>query len=101
MHESIRTFTRKGICGDEANLVHDREEQIRWVEAEMRDYGYAPVLDMDPQFNRWYDEEQDRFEFKLTMYGTYVGKEAAWQVAGLMHGVKIMKSIVPSKLKQS
>jgi hypothetical protein len=48
----------------------------------MRDKGYIPVLDIQPQFNVKYNEEKDYYSFNLVMYGMYLGKSKATKYEG-------------------
>lgn len=101
MHERIRPFTMVGIINDEVDMVGNKENMIHWQESYMRDEGYVPVLDMDPQYHHQYDAGNEEFNFTLTVYGAYVGEEEAWQVSGVMSGKKIMKSSPNPKSKES
>ena len=78
MHEQIEKFTLEGIVGDDADIQLNKEELIHWLESDMRDEGYAPVLDIDPQYSHQYDSENNFFRFTLTLYGAYIGEEEAW-----------------------
>ena len=37
--------------------------------------GYAPRLDIDPNFTIYYNQDKDYFEFILSVYGTYIGRK--------------------------
>lgn len=100
MHDDIKTFTTEGIVADEADILENRTTLVEWTEGQMRDDGYAPVLDLDPQYTIEYVPEQEHFKFTLSVYGTFVGEEQAWLVAGMMHGKRIMRSIPQAKLKE-
>lgn len=51
----------------------------------MKDDGYVPLIDLDPVFKTNY-LGGDKYEFTLTMYAVFVGKETAWQFAGSLDG---------------
>lgn len=61
----------------------------------MKDDGYVPLIDLDPVFKTNY-LGGDRYEFSLTMHGVYVGKETAWQSAGMLHG-RLLPNIQKNK----
>ena len=96
MHENIKKFSLSGEMNDE-NVEQEKERIIRNLETQMRDNGVVPVLDMDPHFSWKYVPEQNKYTFELSIYGTKVGKEAAWQISGIMNGKPIMKSTVQIK----
>lgn len=96
MHEDIKTYTLDGEV-DDKNLVETRERLILFMENMMREHGAVPVLDMDPQFTLDFKPDKELYEFKLTLYGVYVGKDEAWQIAGLMNGKAITKHIQKPK----
>lgn len=85
MHDDIKAFTVEGVINAD-KFIQTRDRLIHNIETDMREDGYAPVLDLTPQFTREYDAEHEVFNFKLTIYGVYVGKETAWQTAGLTNG---------------
>ena len=97
MHEDIKRFPLEGAITDALNVVEHKERLISFIEGAMRDEGYVPLLDMEPHFNQRFDVEGEHFEFKLSVYGVFVGKEESWGIAGVMSGNKIPKYIAPSK----
>ena len=96
MHDNIKKFYLDGLVADE-NLVQSREELERNLEDQMRDAGYVPVLDMDPQFTLDYIPADENFKFNLTIYGVKVGRQQSWSIAGIMNGKVIQRSTVPTK----
>lgn len=96
MHDDIKKFFLSGDISS-ANVVQTKERLIQAQEAIMRDEGYVPDLDKEPQFTRNYVEETNRFTFALTVYGIYVGKDKAWATGGIMGGKTILKSIPATK----
>lgn len=85
MHKEIKNFHLSGEIGTD-NFMQTRERLIQEVEEDMRDEGYVPLLDLEPQFSRDYNEGTQTFDFQLTVYGVYVGEEQAWEIAGLSNG---------------
>lgn len=90
MHDDIKKFLLHGEMSD-SNVVQTKERLVEAVEADMRDQGFAPVLDMEPQFTMDYVEHRGKFNFSLTVYGSYVGRDDSWHTAGVMAGKKIPK----------
>jgi hypothetical protein len=95
MHDQIRNWELKGEIGD-TNLVETKERMIHHLESLMRDYGYVPSIDNDPHFTRTY-RDNGIFDFALTVYGVYVGKEEAWNVSGVAGGKTIAKHTARTK----
>ena len=100
MHDDIKRFPLDGEIGD-ANVVEEKARLVAFVESQMRDDGYIPALDMEPQFTRSYKPDTETYAFVLSVYGIYVGKAKAWDVAGMMGGKIITKYIPPVRSKQS
>lgn len=92
MHDDIEKFTLDGEVADN-NLVEHKERLIMSLETVIRDKGFVPVLDIDPQFSLDYIPQESKYNFKLTIYGVEV-KENAWQIAGLMNG-KVITRYIP------
>lgn len=88
MHDEIKRFSLDGQIS-EANVVQTKERMINMVEGMMREYGFVPALDMEPQFTLSYDAEEERFDFSLSVYGIRIEESQVWQVAGIMGGKRI------------
>lgn len=91
MHDDIEKFSLDGEIAD-SNIVATKENLVKTLEDNMRDLGYVPCLDLEPQFTLDYRPESENYEFELTVYGIHVGKELSWSTAGMMSGKAIMKS---------
>jgi hypothetical protein len=74
-HKSIKRFSLDGIIRDDASIGRLRQEYIRLLKIEMKLNGYAPRLDIDPNFTIYYNHDKDYFEFILSVYGTYIGRK--------------------------
>lgn len=59
-----------------------REDYERLLVQDMRDRGYVPVLDLEPQFSIKYNELKDNYSFFLELFGVYVGKKKAKEIEG-------------------
>lgn len=68
MHDDIRAFRLEGEISDD-NLVETKERLIRFVEVQMYDEGYAPVLDLGEHFTLDYQPDTETYQFRLTVYG--------------------------------
>jgi hypothetical protein len=80
-HKSIKTFTVEGIIKDDAAIGRLRLELKRLQILQMRELGYVQRLDIDPNFTIQYNSSKEYFEFKLSIYGTYIGrKKSKWAV---------------------
>jgi len=90
MHDEIRKFYLEGEMA-ETKIVETRERIVMHLENMMRDYGFVPSIDNEPQFTLDYNPEAESFSFKLTVYGVKVDKEKAWQVSGMTSGKEIPK----------
>jgi hypothetical protein len=82
-HRSIKKFGFDGVIHDEASILRLKEEYVRLLNTEMRLSGYAPRLDIASNFTIKYNEKAQIFEFKLTTYGTYVGKKKSQCILGI------------------
>jgi hypothetical protein len=100
MHDEIIKYTIEGELLD-SKMSQIKDSLIGFLETRMREEGIVPSLDLDPQFTLDFDPDRDVFKFVLTVYGVYLGGERAWQEAGVMNGMTITRSILPSKLKES
>lgn len=96
MHDDIKRFGLTGTITSD-RFVSARDALVREVEDSMRDEGFVPVLDLIPQFTRSYEPETETFSFEISVYGTYVGEEESWQVAGTMNGIPVAKYTHPQK----
>lgn len=100
MHDDIKRFPLDGTLEDR-NIVSAKERLVRFQETAMRDDGFVPVLDLHPHFTLDYDPAAESYQFTLSVWGSYVGEDKSWLVDGMMDGKTIMKSILPTKSKES
>jgi hypothetical protein len=92
-------FGFDGFIHDEAAILRLREEYVRLLNTEMRLSGYVPRLDINPNFTISYNETKEIFEFKITSYGTYVGKKKSKCILGIDGTVAV--PILKNKSKES
>ena len=81
IHKSIKRFYLEGQIYDDALIPRLQNEYINILNTQMKLQGYAPRLDIDPQFTIEYNGKS--YEFKLSVYGTFVGKRNAQWMEGL------------------
>lgn len=81
IHKNIRRFYLDGQIYDDSFIPRLREEYIRILQTQMRLQGYAPRLDIDPDFTIEYTGKS--YHFKLSTYGTFVGKRNAECITGI------------------
>lgn len=81
IHKNIRRFCIDGNIYDDSLIPRLREEYIRILHTQMRLQGYAPRLDIDPDFTIQYTGKS--YEFKLSVFGTFVGKRNAECLTGI------------------
>lgn len=96
MHDEIKRFSLEGEIGDN-NMVEAKERLITFLEAQLRDAGHVPALDLEPQFTLDYDRNTEKYNFELSIYGIHVGKEQACSTAGVMNGKTITRYIPQTK----
>lgn len=89
MHDKIEPFHLSGEIMESA-LLKEQERIVEFLEGSMRDDGYIPVLDIDPQWSLEYEVDKGIYKFDLTIYG--VKEENAWDYAGTMNGKLIPRT---------
>ncbi len=82
-HKSIKRFSMDGSIHDDSAIWRLRTEYEKLIRTEMKIAGYGVRLDIDPDFTIKYNSTQEIFEFKISLYGTYVGKKKAEWIVGI------------------
>lgn len=82
-HKPIKRFGIAGIIKDDSSIVRLRSEYSRLLDAEMRTAGYVPRLDLSEDFTIIFNHKKEYFEFKLSIYGIYVGKKKSEWILGI------------------
>lgn len=75
IHKSVKRFHLDGQIYDDALIPRLQLEYINILKTQMRLSGYAPRVDIDPQFTIEYTGKS--YNFILSVYGTFVGKKNA------------------------
>lgn len=82
LKRNIKSFLISGVIKDDSKILKAREDYERLLVQDMRDRGYVPVLDLEPQFSIKYNHSKDNYSFFLEMFGVYIGKRKAQDVEG-------------------
>jgi hypothetical protein len=82
LKRTIRAFLIGGVIKDDSSIGKSRLMYERILLQDMRDRGYVPVLDLEPQFSIKYNEAKNTYSFNLEMFGVYVGKKKAQEIEG-------------------
>jgi len=89
MNRKIKQFGFDGVIADDSVLPRMRLQYEKMIEDSMRDSGYVPVRDLDPIFIIKYNEENNSYQFSISIHGIYVGKKKAQQYDGYV-GQRLM-----------
>jgi hypothetical protein len=82
-HKPIKKFSISGNIHDDSALVRLRTEYYNLLKSEMVLSGYVPRLDIEQDFTIEYNQENQYFEFELSMYGVFVGKRRSEWITGI------------------
>lgn len=82
-HRAIKRFGLDGIIADDSAIYRLQQDYIRLLVSQMRLSGYAPRFDINPNFTLQYNEKKNYFEFKLSIYGIYIGRKKAEWILGI------------------
>ena len=100
IHDEIQRFNLNGKIADK-DVTQTRERLVDFVESMMRDRGFVPALDIEPQFTMDFDESTGEFKFALSVYGVAIDKDKTWNVGGILSGKEIPKYTPKSRSPQS
>ena len=100
MHDEIIRYELEGEVAD-SELVETKERLTRFLEMRMRDSGAVPSLDINPQWSLNYKPETETYDFKISVYGVYVGEGETKSVAGVSDGMRMKNTTPKSKSSQS
>lgn len=72
MHKPIKMFSHEGLIKDDKDFIRIKSEFERLIVDQMREQGCLPIHDLGTQWStKWLD---DKYSFKITIYGWYAGK---------------------------
>jgi hypothetical protein len=81
LHKRIKRFELSGQILDDTFIPRMRSEYIRLLSESMKETGYVPRFDIDPDWTLSYTGNY--YEFRLSVYGSYIGKRNAECIDGL------------------
>jgi hypothetical protein len=79
-HKNIKRFQIRVEFLDDSDMIRIKKQYEDLLVSQMKDSGYARVLDIDPAFSVEFDGQT--WKFLMTLHGVYVGKKKAWQLEG-------------------
>ena len=94
-HKPIKKFSLDGEIYDESSIPRLKEQYIFMVITGMKHQGYVPRYDIDPDFTVSYNGKT--FNFKLSVYGVFVGRRKAECLAGIDKNTEVMMTTHQSK----
>ena len=97
-HKRIKRFQVYVEFRDDSDMIRVKHQYESMLSHQMRDNGYAKVLDIDPAFSVEFDGQT--WKFLMTLHGVYVGKKKAWEVEGISQGKLIPRTTQRDRLKQ-
>lgn len=77
MRDGVEIYEIQGKAMDNAWLAKNRILLEEHAIDEMRQHGLVPVMDISPGLTSSFNEEEEIFEFKITMYGYDMGEQAS------------------------
>jgi hypothetical protein len=88
-HKPIKKFSLEGSIYDDSAILKLKGEYLSLLMTEMKISGYVARLDIAPDFTMEYNEKSETFNFKLSVYGIYVGKRKSEWIFGV-EGQKVI-----------
>lgn len=80
----IRDFILEGEAVDGEAILRIRKELEERLVEDMRGKGYVPIIDLLPQLYWDYNKENEKFDFQIVIFGSYVGKTNSSKILGLL-----------------
>ncbi len=90
----------EGTLYDEAHTDRLKREYLALLVLQMKSEGYVVRADIDPDWTMDYVGQSKGFKFKLSVYGTYIGKKKA-QTVDRLYGYKPQYSQQANKKNKS
>jgi hypothetical protein len=96
--KEIKNFSVEGIIvASDKYLPRTRDNYVRLLITDMRDEGYVPVLDLDPNITVDFVPDTGVFLMSVVVYGVKVGIEKSWEYEGMTANKLIPKSTPKNK----
>ena len=86
----IKNYYTEGEAVDQDWIVAHREEIEFYMRQDMRDHGWAPVMDSSSTLQWEWDHERGLVKFKMGIKGAYIGKKAK-KMLGIVDGMLVME----------
>lgn len=80
----IKSYFVDGEARDEVWIVNNRPMLEEYIKDDMRDHGFAPVLDRPMNLSWTYNPERETFSYRIEAFGKFVGKRKAKKVIGVL-----------------
>jgi hypothetical protein len=80
-HKSIKRFSLDGEIYDDSHIIRLKDQYKTMIINGMKADGYVPRYDIDTDFTLSYNGKT--FDFKISIYGIYVGKRKAQCLEGI------------------
>ena len=91
-HKKIERLCLEGEIFDESHISRLKDQYIFMLISGMKSKGYVPRYDIDTDFTVSYNGKT--FDFKLTVYGIYVGKAKAKWILGIDKNTAVMSHTI-------
>jgi hypothetical protein len=91
-HKRIERFSLEGEIFDDSHISRLKDQYVFMIINGMRNKGYVPRYDIDIDFNISYNGKT--FDFKLSVYGVYVGKGKAKCILGIDKNTPLNSNII-------
>jgi hypothetical protein len=91
-HKRIERFSLEGEIFDDSHISRLKDQYVFMIISGMRNKGYVPRYDIDIDFNISYNGKT--FDFKLSVYGVYVGKGKAKCILGIDKNTPLNSNII-------
>jgi len=98
VHKNIKRFELEGEIYDESSIPRIKNEHVFMLTMMMKAKGYLVRYDIDPDFTVMYNGKT--FDFKLSIYGVFVGKKRAQWFDGVDKNRLISNSTQKSKSEE-
>ena len=80
-HKNLKRFYLEGEIFDDSKILSLKEQYVKLLTGGMKSKGYVPRYDIDSDFTLEYNGKT--FDFKLSIYGVFVGRKRAQCFSGV------------------
>jgi hypothetical protein len=95
-HKNLKRFYLEGEIYDDSKIISLKEQYLILLNDIMKTKGYIPRYDIDNDFTLEYNGKT--FEFKLSVYGVFVGKKRAKCYKAVIKNKPLTNTIQETKL---